>query len=91
MHAEIKVGDALIMLGQAGGPWKPLGGAFYLWVENVDEVYAAGPRWRALRPEARLRTSPAGIAMQAFSTRAALRGGSPRLPRVKPAGLRQQG
>jgi len=40
MHAEIKIGDSLIMLGQAGGQWKPLGGAFFLWVKNVDEVYA---------------------------------------------------
>jgi PhnB protein len=38
MHAEIKIGDSLIVLGQAGGHWKPLGGAFYLWVRNVDEI-----------------------------------------------------
>ena len=40
MHAEIKIGDSLVMLGQAGGPWKPLAAALYLWVENVDATYA---------------------------------------------------
>lgn len=39
MHAEVKVGDSLVMLGQAGGPWKPLGGALYLWVDDVDATY----------------------------------------------------
>ncbi len=40
MHAEIKVGDSLVMLGQAGGEWKPLNAALYLWVEDVDATYA---------------------------------------------------
>ena len=40
MHAEIKIGDSLIMLGQAGGQWKPLRAALYLWVDNVDATYA---------------------------------------------------
>ena len=40
MHAEIKIGDSLVMLGQAGGPWTPLRAALYLWVEDVDATYA---------------------------------------------------
>jgi PhnB protein len=40
MHAEITIGDSLVMLGQAGGPWKPLPAALYLWVEDVDATYA---------------------------------------------------
>jgi uncharacterized glyoxalase superfamily protein PhnB len=40
MHAEIKVGDSLIMLGQAGARWKPLTAALYLWIEDVDATYA---------------------------------------------------
>ncbi len=40
MHAEIRIGDSLIMLGQAGGQWKPLNAALYLWVEDVDATYA---------------------------------------------------
>ena len=40
MHAEIRIGDSAIMLGQADEMWKALNAALYLWVENVDEVYA---------------------------------------------------
>jgi len=39
MHAEIQIGDSLVMIGQAGGAWKPLGGAQYLWVDGVDATY----------------------------------------------------
>lgn len=40
MHAEVTIGDSLVMLGQAGGRWKPSHGAFYLWVADVDVSYA---------------------------------------------------
>jgi uncharacterized glyoxalase superfamily protein PhnB len=40
MHAEVRIGDSLIMLGQAGDQWKALPAALYLWVENVDEIYS---------------------------------------------------
>lgn len=40
MHAEVRIGDSLVMLGQAGGPWKPLTSALYVWVPDVDRVYA---------------------------------------------------
>jgi Uncharacterized protein conserved in bacteria len=40
MHAEVMIGDSLIMLGQAGDQWKALPAALYLWVENVDEIYS---------------------------------------------------
>ena len=40
MHAEIVVGDSLVMLGQSNETWKPLGGAVYLWVPDVDATYA---------------------------------------------------
>ncbi|WP_321470478.1 VOC family protein [uncultured Paludibaculum sp.] len=40
MHAELKIGDSLIMMGQAGEQWKALAAALYVWVPNVDEVYA---------------------------------------------------
>ena len=40
MHAEVRIGNSLIMLGQAGAEWKALNAALYLWVENVDEIYA---------------------------------------------------
>ncbi len=38
-HAEVIVGDSVIMLGEPKGECKPMGGAFYLYVEEVDRVY----------------------------------------------------
>src|SRR5687768_11537715 len=40
MHAEVEVGNSLVMVGQAGAQWKPLTAALYLWVEDVDAMYA---------------------------------------------------
>lgn len=53
MHAEVMLGDSLIMLGQAGDQWKALNAALYLWVDNVDEVYS-----RALASGARSQSAP---------------------------------
>ena len=53
MHAEIKIGDSLVMLVQAGGPWKPRAAALYLWVEDVDATYA-----RALQAGATSESEP---------------------------------
>ena len=39
MHAEIEVGNSLLMLGQAGENWKALSAALYLWIPNVDTAY----------------------------------------------------
>jgi PhnB protein len=38
-HAEIQIGDSLVMLGQAGGQWRARTASFYLWVDDVDETY----------------------------------------------------
>ncbi|MGD9905784.1 MAG: VOC family protein [Vicinamibacterales bacterium] len=40
MHAELQIGDSLVMLGQASDEWKPVGGALYLWIPDVDATYA---------------------------------------------------
>ena len=53
MHAEITIGDSLVMLGQAGGPWKPQPAALYLWVDDVDATYA-----RALQAGATSESEP---------------------------------
>lgn len=53
MHAEVKIGDSLVMLGQAGGSWTPRPAALYLWVEDVDATYA-----RALRAGATSESEP---------------------------------
>jgi len=53
MHAELKIGDSLVMLGQARGEWKALPAALYLWVHDVDAVYA-----RALEAGAASQSAP---------------------------------
>ena len=40
MHAEIAVGDSLVMVGQAGSQWAARQAALYLWVDDVDATYA---------------------------------------------------
>ena len=40
MHAELAIGNSLVMLGQAGGPWKPLNAALYVWVPDCDATYS---------------------------------------------------
>ena len=40
MHAEVEIGDSLVMLGQTHGKWTPRTAAFYLWVKDVDATYA---------------------------------------------------
>ncbi len=55
MHAEIKIGDSLVMLGQSSDQWKPLSAALYLWVSNVYEVYS-----KALAAGAASQSGPEG-------------------------------
>jgi PhnB protein len=40
MHAEITIGDSLVMLGQAGAHVEPRSAALYLWIDDVDATYA---------------------------------------------------
>lgn len=40
MHAELKVGNATIMCGEAGGDWEPLTASLFVYVENADASYA---------------------------------------------------
>ena len=39
IHAEVKLGDSVIMIGQAGRPWKPRPCTVYLYVEDVDAAH----------------------------------------------------
>ena len=47
-HAEVIIGDSVIMLSEPTGDCRPMAGAFYLYLEDVDAVYrqalAAGAR-----------------------------------------------
>lgn len=39
MHAEVKIGDSMVMLGDANAEWKAVPGVLYLYVEDADAVY----------------------------------------------------
>jgi PhnB protein len=39
MHAEIKIGDSMVMLDDATEQWRPITGAIYLYVDDADAVY----------------------------------------------------
>lgn len=38
-HAEVKIGDSVIMLGDMGGKWKSMPSSIYLYVLNIDATY----------------------------------------------------
>jgi len=39
MHAEVKIGDSTIMLGEARGEWKPMPASIYLYVNDADATF----------------------------------------------------
>jgi PhnB protein len=39
MHAEVKIGDSRIMMGEPGGQWKAMPTMFYIYVTDADAVY----------------------------------------------------
>jgi len=38
-HAEVRIGDSVVMLGQASSQWKPTTAAIYLYVNDTDATY----------------------------------------------------
>ena len=38
-HAEIRVGDSVVEMGEAHGKYEPMPAMFYLYVPNVDDAY----------------------------------------------------
>lgn len=38
-HAEVRIGDSMIMMGEASGEWKPIPGSIYLYVKDTDAAY----------------------------------------------------
>ncbi len=40
MHAEIRIGDSILMLGESQGEWKPMPAALYVYVTDADATYA---------------------------------------------------
>ncbi len=49
MHAEVRIDDSVVMIGEAGGDWSPVPSHVHVYVEDVDAAYRAGKR----RPERR--------------------------------------
>jgi uncharacterized glyoxalase superfamily protein PhnB len=38
-HAEIKIGDSMVMLGEATAEWPAMPGMLHVYVDDVDAVY----------------------------------------------------
>jgi PhnB protein len=39
-HAEVRIGDSIVEMGDAGGHWQPLSAALHLYVADADATYA---------------------------------------------------
>src|SRR5260370_2060107 len=46
-HAEIRVGDSVVEMGEAHGKYEPMPTMFYLYVPNVDALYRTALAARA--------------------------------------------
>ena len=53
-HAHLRIGDAIIEMGEAGGSIQPMPARFSLYVEHVDATY-----WKALEAGATSTSEPA--------------------------------
>lgn len=53
MHAELRIGDSVVMIGESGGDWKPVPAFLHVYVPDVDDVYR-----RALEAGARAVQEP---------------------------------
>jgi uncharacterized glyoxalase superfamily protein PhnB len=38
-HASVRIGDSIIEMGEAHGPWQPMPTTFFMYVEDVDSLY----------------------------------------------------
>lgn len=38
-HVEVRIGDSVVMMGEAGGDFKPMPAMIHLYVEDMDTVY----------------------------------------------------
>jgi PhnB protein len=43
MHAEVRIGDSVVMLSDVMGVRKPMPTAIYLYVNGVDAIYQRAP------------------------------------------------
>jgi uncharacterized glyoxalase superfamily protein PhnB len=38
-HAEVRIGDSIVMVSDARAPWKPMAAALYVYVPDTDVTY----------------------------------------------------
>ena len=38
-HAQVRIGDSIVMMGEARGDWKPMPGSIYRYVPDTDATY----------------------------------------------------
>ena len=62
-HATVKIGDSMIEMGEAHGPWQPMPTTFFMYVDDVDAWYR-----RAVEAGAASQSEPAD---QAYGDRLA--------------------
>jgi len=56
LHAQVRVGDSLVMIGEPQAPWKPRPSMLYLYVVDVDATYR-----RAIKAGAKSVVEPADM------------------------------
>jgi len=39
LHAQVRIADSLLMIGEPQGQWKPMPSMLYLYVEDMDATY----------------------------------------------------
>jgi PhnB protein len=39
MHAEVRIGDSMVMMGEPQAPWQPMPASMYLYVKDTDATY----------------------------------------------------
>jgi PhnB protein len=39
MHAEVRIGDSIVMMGEAMGEFQPLPSSIHLYVDDTDATY----------------------------------------------------
>ena len=39
MHAEVRIGDSVVMIADGNEGWPPIGAHVYLYVPDVDDTY----------------------------------------------------
>src|SRR2546429_3822316 len=42
MHAEVRIGDTVVMIGDAGEDWPAVPAHLHVYVDSVDETYRRG-------------------------------------------------